>query len=150
MQTMRTSIDGPAVGECSRLTGRLWWLYITAGLAVMGVYFAVPGHGSLPEQIVKVILYCAVSGSAVVAIGVGVRRHRPAQWLPWVLLLANQLLYFAGDVSFYVRHDLLQLQEFPSISDFLYLTHYRCWLPGCACSFAGGRPGGIVPPCSTG
>ncbi len=130
MQTMRTSIDGPGVGECGRLTGRLWWLYIAAGLGVMGIYFAVPGHGSLPEQIVKVILYCAVSGSAVVAIGVGVRRHRPAQWLPWVLLLANQLLYFAGDVSFYVRHDLLQLQAFPSISDFLYLTHYPLLVAG--------------------
>jgi diguanylate cyclase (GGDEF)-like protein/PAS domain S-box-containing protein len=105
-------------------------MYIAAGVAVMGVYFALPGAGSLTERIVKVALYCAVSGSAAVAIGVGLRRHRPAQWLPWVLLLANQVVYFAADVSFYVRHELLHLDSFPSISDFLYLTHYPLLVVG--------------------
>jgi two-component system cell cycle response regulator len=65
-----------------------------------------------------------------VAIWFGLRRHRPAQRLPWVLLLANQLVYFAADVSFYVRHDLLHLQAFPSMSDFFYLTHYPLLVAG--------------------
>src|SRR5579859_6204333 len=130
MQTLRTQVDESAVADRGRASGRLWWLYIAVGLAVMGVYFAFPGDGSLTERIVKVVLYCSISGSAAVAIGVGVRRHRPAQWLPWVLLLANQVVYFAADVSFYVRHDLLHLQAFPSISDFLYLTHYPLLVAG--------------------
>ncbi|MDP9225082.1 MAG: diguanylate cyclase, partial [Actinomycetota bacterium] len=130
MQTLRTSIDDSVGVGDSRAGGRSWWLYIAAGLAVMGAYFAVPGHGSLSERIVKVILYCLVSGSAVVAIGVGVRRHRPAQRWPWVLLLANQLVYLAADVSFYVRHDLLHLESFPSVSDYLYLTHYPLLVAG--------------------
>src|ERR1700692_4947460 len=107
MRTLRTSIDDSLGVGNSRAGGHLWWLYIAAGLAVMGAYFAVPGDGSMSEQIVKVILYCPVGGSAFRAIGVGLRRHRPAQRWPCVLLLANQLVCFAADVSFYVRHDLL-------------------------------------------
>ena len=39
-------------------------------------------------------------------------------------MLANQLVYFAADISFHVRHDLLHLDAFPSVSDFLYFTLY--------------------------
>ena len=124
LQSMATSIDESAVVKSSRVTGRLWWLYIAAGLPVIGVYFALPVNGSSPEQIAKVILYISVSASAAAAIVVGVRRHRPAQQLPWALLLASLLVYFAGDVSFYARHNLMHLQAFPSISDVFYLGHY--------------------------
>jgi diguanylate cyclase (GGDEF)-like protein/PAS domain S-box-containing protein len=123
----------------------VWWLYIAGGVAVVAAYFAVPQHASLFEQIAKVILYCTVSGSAAVAIIIGVRRHRPAQPLPWVLLLANQFVYFAADVSFYVRHDLLHLQAFPSISDFLYLTHYPLLVAGLCLFIRRRTPGGDRP-----
>ena len=99
MRTLRRSIDESLVVGDRRASSRLWWLYIAAGLAVMGVYFASRSDGSLSVRIMKVILYCSVSGSAAVAIGVGLRRHRPAQRWPWVLLLANQLVYFAADVE---------------------------------------------------
>ncbi|MEP7115648.1 MAG: diguanylate cyclase, partial [Ilumatobacteraceae bacterium] len=113
-----------------RTVDRAWLWYIVAGLAVIGAYFAIPGLISVNEPVVKVVLYCLVSGSAAVAIGVGIRRHRPAQSLPWLLLLANQTVYFAADASFYVRHNLLHLEAFPSISDFLYLTHYPLLVAG--------------------
>jgi two-component system cell cycle response regulator len=86
MRTLRRSIDESVVVGDRRASGRLWWLYIAAGLAVMGAYFAVPSDGSLSVRIVKVILYCSVSGSAVAAIGFGLRHHRPAQRWPWLLL----------------------------------------------------------------
>jgi diguanylate cyclase (GGDEF)-like protein/PAS domain S-box-containing protein len=124
LQSTKTSVGEPTAGHRSRAGDRLWWLYMAAGLAVMTVYFALPERGSLPEQIVRVSMYCLVSGSAAVAIWVGVRRHRPAHQLPWALLLASQVVYFAGDVSFYVRHNLMNLQAFPSISDVFYLMHY--------------------------
>jgi len=145
MQTMRTSVDQSAVTGRGGATSRLWWMYIAAGAALMALYFAFPEAGSLTERIVKVTLYCAVSGSAAVAIGVGLRRHRPAQRLPWVLLLANQVVYFAADVSFYVRHDLLNLVAFPSISDFLYLSHYPLLVAGLWLLIRRRTPGGDRP-----
>ena len=66
-----------------------------------------------------------------------------------MLLLANQLVYFAGDVSFYVRHDLLNLQAFPSISDVFYLTHYPL-LVGALWLLVRGHRGETVPHFSTG
>jgi diguanylate cyclase (GGDEF)-like protein/PAS domain S-box-containing protein len=139
MRRTTTSIDAATARAA---TGRLWWLYIAGGLTVMAAYFAVPGHNSVPDQTAKVILYCLVSGSAAMAIAVGLYRHRPAQPLPWVLLLANQVVYFAADVSFYVRHDLLHLQAFPSISDFLYLTHYPLLVAGLCVFIRRRTPGG--------
>src|SRR5664279_4743574 len=103
---MTTPIAAPTA---RRTTGRLWWLYIAGGLAVMAAYFLVQGPASAHEQLAKVILYCSVSGSAAIAIGIGLGCHRPAHPLPWVLLLINQVVYFTADVSFYVRHDLLHL-----------------------------------------
>jgi two-component system, cell cycle response regulator len=125
-----TSVDQSAEAASGRATSRWWWLYIGAGQVVMGAYFAIPEHVSFTGQVMKVILYCSVSGSTAVAIVVGIGRHRPAQRLPWVLLLASQLVYFAADVSFYVRHNLLHLAAFPSISDFLYLAHYPLLVAG--------------------
>jgi diguanylate cyclase (GGDEF)-like protein/PAS domain S-box-containing protein len=125
-----TSVHESADVASGRMTSRWWWLYLGVGLVVMGAYFAIPEHASFSVQVVKVILYCSVSGSAAVAIGVGIGRHRPTQRLPWVLLLMSQLVYFAADASFYVRHNLLHLEAFPSISDFLYLSHYPLLVAG--------------------
>ena len=44
--------------------------------------------------------YELLSVAAVVAIVVGLRGHRPAVRLPWLLLAAAQLVYFAADVTF--------------------------------------------------
>ena len=101
-----------------------------AGLVVIGAYVAVPAHGPLAQRIAKVTLYCIVSGSAVAAIGTGLRRHRPKPFLPWSLLLASQLVYFSADVTFYVRQDLLGLTAYPSVSDVLYLLHYPLLVAG--------------------
>ena len=39
---MSPSIDGSAVADRGHATDHSWWLYIAAGLVVMGVYFACP------------------------------------------------------------------------------------------------------------
>ena len=90
VETFEAPMEPSTVRDSNHSTDHVWQLYIAAGLVVMAAYFAVHGWISLNHPIVKVILYCLVSGSAAVAIGVGIRRHRPAQSLPWVLLLANQ------------------------------------------------------------
>ena len=124
VESLTPAIEGSESAGRGGATDPSWWLYIAVGLVVMGVYFAVPANGSTSVLILKVSLYCLISCSAVVAVALGVLRHRPRQRLPWALLLANQLVYLAGDVTFYVRHDLLNLQAFPSISDVFYLLHY--------------------------
>ena len=121
---------------------RSWWLYILAGAVIVGAYFAVPANGALAQRITKVSLYCIVSASAVAAIGIGVRRHRPTPSLPWFFLLASQLVYFSADVTFYVRRDLLGLTSYPSVSDVLYLLHYPLLTAGLWLLIRARTPGG--------
>ena len=44
--------------------------------------------------------------------------------LAWFLVLVNQAIYASGDVTFYIRNDLLKDTQYPSASDVLYLLHY--------------------------
>jgi diguanylate cyclase (GGDEF)-like protein len=44
--------------------------------------------------------------------------------LAWYLVLVNQVIYAAGDVTFYIRNDLLKDTQYPSVSDVFYLLHY--------------------------
>ncbi|HTX63109.1 MAG TPA: diguanylate cyclase [Acidimicrobiales bacterium] len=97
-------------------------VYLLAGLVVLSAYYLVPARGTGADW--KVALYCLVSVSAPFAVAVGIVTLRPARPLPWILVLANQAIYAAGDVTYYVRHDLLHLTAYPSISDALYLAHY--------------------------
>jgi signal transduction histidine kinase len=90
------------------------------GYLVVLAYFRTPGlspDGRLP-------FYLAVSLSAVVAIVVGSRRYRPANWLPWALVAVSQLVYFAADVVFYTYHDILEDGSYPAPADAIYLAHY--------------------------
>jgi len=65
-----------------------------------------------------------VSTSAVGAIAIGLWRNRPIRPLAWYLVLLSQATYAAGDVTFYVRNDLLRFTQYPSVSDVFYLLHY--------------------------
>ena len=100
------------------------WAYIAGGAVIAAIYYLIPGgHGGHLVG-VKVAFYCLLSVSAVVAISVGVIRFRPDNRAPWLLLLLSQAVYAAGDITFYVRHDLLKITAYPSISDVLYVLHY--------------------------
>ncbi len=90
----------------------------------MAGYYLVPSGRGGPEAVWKVALYCLVSASAVGAIIIGVWRNRPTRPLAWYLVLVSQAVYAAGDVTFYIRNDLLKLTRYPSVSDVLYLLHY--------------------------
>ena len=107
-----------------RMDSSLPLLYVAAGVAVLMGYYLVPGGQGGPETVCKVTLYSLVSASAVGAIFLGIRRHRPTRSLVWYLVLLNQAVYASGDVVFYVRNDLLKITQYPSVSDVLYLLHY--------------------------
>jgi hypothetical protein len=73
-----------------RITSRLWYLYLCLALAGTLVYFVVP-------PIARSGLVFNVLGiSAVIAILVGVRVHRPAHPLPWILFALAQGFFVAG------------------------------------------------------
>ena len=102
----------------------LWMAYVLVGVAAIVCYYVFAGGASRLQHTVKVALYCTVSLSAAAALIVGQRRHRPGLRTPWLLLAAGQIVYFCADTTFYVRHDLLGLDAFPSVADVLYFGHY--------------------------
>jgi diguanylate cyclase (GGDEF)-like protein/PAS domain S-box-containing protein len=73
------------------------------------------------------LFFNAISLSAVVAILLGVRFHRPRHVVPWYLFAVGQLLFAAGDVVTYNYPSLFGTElPFPSIGDPLYLAVYPC------------------------
>jgi len=101
-----------------------WSWFLMSGAVIIGVYFALSADSSYGVRVSKVAAYCLVSGAAAAALVLGLRRNRPDQVRPWLWFLAGQMIYFVADCTFYVRHDLLGLTAYPSISDFLYLARY--------------------------
>ena len=103
---------------------RVWLGYLVAGvLVVAGYYVALASHA---PAAVGVVLYLVVSASAAVMVFLGCVRNqpRPRLRLPWLLLGLGQAVYAAADAVFYVSHDLLGDDAYPSLADPLYLAHY--------------------------
>jgi two-component system cell cycle response regulator len=115
-------MDEPCSGTRVAWRRRAPFLYIAAGSFVLLAYYLAPTAGTDADW--KVALYCLLSASAAVAIVAGILVLRPARPLPWLLVLANQVIYASADATYFVRHDLFHLTAYPSISDALYLAHY--------------------------
>jgi two-component system, cell cycle response regulator len=104
------------------VVGRAWLGYLTVGLVAIAGYYLIPAHGAgVPA---RVAVYCLTSASAAVAVLVGVVVNRPRPRTPWLLLGLSQVVYAAADSTFYIRHYLLNLMDYPSAADPLYLGHY--------------------------
>lgn len=101
-----------------------WLRYVVVGAVVSLLYLGIPGSVPLPALVPRLLLYQGISASAVVALVLGVRRHRPGNPVPWYLLIAGQAIYLLADLTFYTLHDLLHSEAFPSPADLLYLGHY--------------------------
>lgn len=100
--------------------------YVAAGLvATLGYFFL---HAPFQN-----LLQDAIGLSAVVAIVIGVRRHRPRVAYAWLLMAAGQLLFVAGDMIFsYYEEVLHQESPFPSVADMPYLVAYLPLIVGLA------------------
>jgi PAS domain S-box-containing protein len=104
---------------------RLWLWYLGAAvLGGLGYYFFPPLAKSGP-------FFNVLGLSSVAAIVVGVRLHRPASKLPWVLFALGLFLFISGDFITYnynklFGHDI----PFPSIGDVAYLAVYPCLILG--------------------
>jgi len=71
------------------------------------------------------VAWAAISLSGAAAVLVGIRRHRPARKLPWLLLAASLACFTAGDTIYNVLTGYLgQEDPFPSLADPLYVAVY--------------------------
>jgi diguanylate cyclase (GGDEF)-like protein/PAS domain S-box-containing protein len=112
-----------------------WVVYGAFGSLALAGYLFVPVLQSGP-------VFNAISLSAVVAILVGVRVHRPKQVLPWYLFAVGQLLFTAADVITYNYPAVFGSElPFPSIGDPLYLAVYPCIAVGLIRIIASRSPG---------
>jgi signal transduction histidine kinase len=102
----------------------LWLRYVAVGIVATVVYLLIPSDAPLVVRVSKVLLYGGISASAVVALVVGIRRHRPDNPTPWYLLAVGQLVYLAADMTFYTLQDVFHSTAYPSAADALYLGHY--------------------------
>jgi signal transduction histidine kinase len=121
----------PAV-PAARHAGRpgAWRRYLAAGAVVALAYYLVPATGLVPRWAAKIGLYNGLGLSAVAAILVGVRRHRPERPLTWYLFATGLLSYVTADIIFYTYQDLLQREVFPSAADVFYLAAYPFLMAG--------------------
>jgi diguanylate cyclase (GGDEF)-like protein len=103
---------------------RLWLGYLVAGALVVAGYYVALACAAPP--VVGVVLYLSVSASGAVMVFIGCARNQPRRRLrlPWLLLGVGQAVYAAADTAFYIAHDLLGNDAYPSVADPLYLAHY--------------------------
>jgi diguanylate cyclase (GGDEF)-like protein/PAS domain S-box-containing protein len=106
--------------------GSPWWclyLVFVAGLSV--AYFLVPASTA------KLVLWPAIGWSAVVAMAVGVRWHRPDAVRAWYLLVAGVIVFIVGDNLYSLRHYVQHAKDlFPSYVDVVYLAIYPLLIVG--------------------
>ena len=103
----------------------LWQAYLLAGAALTALYALVaPLKGSGP-------VFNLLGLSPVIAIVVGVHRHRPAARAPWWLLAGAQALFWAGDLYTYTYPRVFGGDvPFPSPGDAMYLAVYPLQMAG--------------------
>jgi two-component system cell cycle response regulator len=134
----------PTRAKLRSVAGPLWLVYLLCGSALIGAYYLVP-RGDRVGCLTRVGMYCLISASPVVAVWIGVRRNRPRPKLPWLLLGASQLVYFAADSTFYFAHYVLGSKAFPAPADALYLAHYPLVVAGLTLLIRRRTPGRDLP-----
>lgn len=92
-----------------------WQIYPVSVLICIAIYFQLTG-------IAQGLWYDLIGFSSVLAILIGVQRHRPARSAPWYTVAAGLMMLVIGDV-FLNGYDSLFHREipFPSIADAFFL-----------------------------
>jgi signal transduction histidine kinase len=120
---------------------RSWLRYVAGGAVVALAYLLLPPLTVPPDGLSRLLLYVGVSASVVVCLVLGMRRHRPGQLLPWYLLLAGQVLYLLGDLTFYWLHLVAGSDTYPSVAEVLDLAHYPFVIAGVVALVRSRTPG---------
>jgi diguanylate cyclase (GGDEF)-like protein len=101
-----------------RSVDRAWMAYLLIG-ALAGLGYLLMETGSVAQH----LWYDAIGASAVVAIVIGTRRHRPASPWPWYLMAAGQACFVVGDVL-WEWYAMIGEEPFPSVADVFYIAGY--------------------------
>ncbi|HET7490177.1 MAG TPA: response regulator [Acidimicrobiales bacterium] len=99
--------------------------YVLVGALGTAAYFWLPPvrHSG--------VLFNLLGLSAVVAVLLGCRAHRPADVRPWRLFALAQLLFVVGDAYYYTYPKLAHREvPFPSVGDAFYLAVYPVAVAG--------------------
>jgi diguanylate cyclase (GGDEF)-like protein/PAS domain S-box-containing protein len=128
----------------------LWFLAVEAALTLVYFPFGVtPGKplifGFLPwmEWPGQVPAWALLGLSAVVAIVLGIRHHRPNAPNAWRFLAAGVLLFITGDTTYKFWHQIIGGQiPFPSFVDVIYISVYPMLAIGLLLLARGRIPGG--------
>ena len=112
--------------EAEQRGSRLWRWYLGGGLTTAVGYFLFP-HGGLTQAVV----FVGVHLSALVAMVLGVRVHRPRHSSIWYLIIAGEALYAVANFIWYLYPvGFGRVLPFPSVADAVYLCGYALILPG--------------------
>jgi len=107
-----------------------WRRYLLGGLVVIAGGWLLPGLAGPVPVPTRVVSYQLCSIAVVVAILVGVRRHRPELAGPWYVLAAARAVYVVGDLIFYGNALVFGDPRFPSLADLFYLGQYPLFTVG--------------------
>jgi signal transduction histidine kinase len=105
-------------GVMARLRTRWPWVGGIALAALFGCYVFVPTTA-------KALLTLAVSALPVLAIGVGLRRYRPRNRVPWLILIVAQACWFFGEVFW--QAEILKTGSAPgttAVANVFFLAFY--------------------------
>jgi len=102
-----------------------WRIYLVVAAAGTVCYFFAPGVAHSGA------LFNVLGLSAVAAILVGARMHRPDQRLPWYLFAIAQTFFVVGDFLYYTAPGIFHYTaNFPSAGDAFYITVYPLIIAG--------------------
>src|SRR5688572_6314817 len=98
---------------------RTAWGYLTAGLVAAAL------HWQLPGDVWPAVAWDLLGLCAVAACVIGIRRNRPDDRRPWVLLTLGVALLLGGDVVWDINVQVFgHAEDFIPSSDVLYLAAY--------------------------
>ncbi|HUY60072.1 MAG TPA: EAL domain-containing protein [Solirubrobacteraceae bacterium] len=108
----------------TRFSRSAWWLYLVVMLPIAVLYLAGPLNAGPVFNLIGL--------SAVIAIVVGVRTHKPTARLAWHLIAAGMAFFVAGNVLSYNYAALFGgALPYPSVADVVYLVGvYPCTVAG--------------------
>ena len=87
-------------------------------VALTAAFYTVP-------QVMSTFTWAAIGLSGAAAVLLGIRLHRPARRLPWLLLSGVLVSFTAGDTTYNILTDYLGRDNpFPSLADAFYLAVY--------------------------
>ena len=134
--TARAVSVAPVVRATSRRVppDRRWAWYLGLSCVVIAAYYL------LPDGLPRDVAYVATGLVAVVAVEVGVRRHRPSQPWPWHLLALGTFLWSVADAVGSWWSDVLGSEAFPTPADGVYLVGYLVMAVGLLLFIRGRRP----------